>query len=85
MTEPAPQRSALAAWAETVFAGTDDADGLVAADLGLAAGHAHYDPADLISVYQLAAASGRHRAAEARSSELALAAEMSQRAPAEAS
>ena len=53
--------SALQAWASTVMAGSGTTADVTVGDVDRAPGHAHYDPADVISVFMTARESARQR------------------------
>ena len=62
MTDNAgPTESALQAWASTVMSGSGTTEGDTMDAVDRAPGHAHYDPADVISVFMTA-----HESAKAR-------------------
>lgn len=56
-----PATSALEAWAATVMSGTEGAGAATAAGVDRAPGNAHYDPADVITVFMSARESAKQR------------------------
>ncbi|GAB3261255.1 hypothetical protein [Nocardioides dilutus] len=61
-----PVPSALQAWASTVMSGSDGADPEKVGEVDRAPGQAHYDPADVISVFMSARESAKQRLANSR-------------------
>jgi hypothetical protein len=59
-----PTDSALAAWASTVMSGDEKAASTTQGVVERAPGHAHYDPADVITVFMTARESAKQRAAQ---------------------
>lgn len=53
--------SALQAWASTVMSGSGVCDSDKVGEVDRAPGHAHYDPADVISVFMTARESAKAR------------------------
>lgn len=56
-----PTESALEAWASTVMSGSESSKNDKVGEVDRAPGHAHYDPADVISVFMTARESAKAR------------------------
>jgi len=64
--EVMPDPSALRAWASTVMSGASGTDAQKVGQVDRALGRAHYDPADVISIFMSARESAKERHAQAR-------------------
>ena len=61
MSEKARPTSALEAWASTVMSGDESTESDKVGEVDRAPGHAHYDPADVITVFMSARESAKQR------------------------